>query len=185
MAWRRIEPIRGKVVGHRATLAWRKEGPGKIALILSKPLAQAMRLPDKGSTRALVDVDDEGPAWRLRVTLARAPTSEKTFAVSSKNGGGTLMLVWPLTLSDPRKAEEVQHELDADGALIITLPPWAKPASARKPIVQTEADVLAELREDLATGRNVRDVANDFGMEVSVVSAIAAEMTQAGERRAA
>jgi len=67
--------------------------------------------------------------------------------------------------------------------------PEPEPPPAPTPVALAPAAAAsgpdAELRDALRDGQDVRTVAEDFGLELSIVSRIAADMRATGERRAA
>jgi pyruvate/2-oxoglutarate dehydrogenase complex dihydrolipoamide acyltransferase (E2) component len=204
--WILIEPRKGKRPDSQArvTLAWRKSsqrGPEALTgyVNVAKLIASELGWPEKGWLELAHD-----PAG----TMLRVRLSDAGYRVSQTHGCATFQASLPWVEADKRPAEAVRHQVLPDGVLLITLPDWAKkPAAAEMPPAALEAaakppsppappiarpvappakaDDKKEAMQLLEAGMSARQVAEEMGLGLSVVSNWAAEVRARKQGKAA
>lgn len=192
--WIVIAPRQGKRPDSQArvTLAWRKSsqrGPEALTgyVNVAKLIASELGWPEKGWLELAHD-----PAG----TMLRARLSDAGYRVSQTHGCATFQASLPWVEADKRPAEAVQHQVLPGGVLLITLPDWAtKPAVAEarqeepaKPSFTpppAKSDDKTEAMKLLEAGMSARQVAEEMGLGLSVVSNWAAEVRARKQGKAA
>ncbi|MBK1656872.1 hypothetical protein [Paracraurococcus ruber] len=128
MAWEKLE-FRASAMAStgapRVTVAYRqqsKSGGKHLTANINRQLAAALGWKERERVELAVD------RATGRIRAERAQAGRALHGSSAKGLAFTAPLPW-LADMPSRLAEQVTHEIEAPGVLIITLPDWARPAS--------------------------------------------------------
>lgn len=145
--WITLTPKRGHRIGmgETVTMAWRntsgKSGQPRAVFTMGASVMAELGWPKK--SRFAVDY-----AQKAGLLLLRPPTEGETgWALGWKESCAAAPVMIPGVVSERRGTERVEHRIEA-GALLITLPDWArpatqKPASAPQPVAAAVAPPAA------------------------------------------
>lgn len=121
----------------RVTLAWRQVGASSnhrsLSAYFNIPKAIVAELGWKLPGWGLIEASADRS--RIRVRLSAKETRE-TYRLGNKDGCATTQAFLEWVQSDRRPAEAIEHRV-VDGALVLALPAWARPAAVDKAVGTT------------------------------------------------